>query len=268
MTTHALNRISAPNTRSLTPQMNNGVNKLDSMSPSDLNNINGNFGTDIATSDSFDPFQFSGGTSGSSNGLDSDMFSQAIYASALNPSNNSDTTSFMDSHMDFTNAALANARTVGQNALTALTHPTTSGDTSNNTDNSTSNTNNSTDSSNSNSNVDQEVNQAVDILNQKGYHLTEQDKKDIKIIIQGESSGNPDPAILHDSNWKKGTPSRGIMQVIQPTFDAHKLPGHDNILNPVDNIIAGVRYAIDRYGSLNKVPGVQAVNAGKPYVGY
>jgi SLT domain-containing protein len=58
------------------------------------------------------------------------------------------------------------------------------------------------------------------------------------------------------------------MQCIDSTFNAHKLPGHDNIYNPVDNIIAGVRYAIDRYGSVSKVPGVEALARGDAYVGY
>ena len=58
------------------------------------------------------------------------------------------------------------------------------------------------------------------------------------------------------------------MQTIQPTFNAYALPGHGNIYNPVDNIIAGVRYALARYGSLDNVPGVVAVHNGQQYVGY
>jgi SLT domain-containing protein len=71
-----------------------------------------------------------------------------------------------------------------------------------------------------------------------------------------------------DVNAARGTPSQGLMQTIGPTFEAHKLPGHDDIRDPVDNIIAGVRYAIDRYGSVSRVPGVLAVARGDPYVGY
>ncbi|ATB38606.1 phage tail length tape measure protein [Cystobacter fuscus] len=92
--------------------------------------------------------------------------------------------------------------------------------------------------------------------------------EDIAKIIQHESSGDPNAINLWDDNAKKGTPSIGLMQTIQPTFDAYKLPGHDNIRNPVDNIIAGVRYAVDRYGSVSNVPGLQAMNNGSGYVGY
>jgi SLT domain-containing protein len=46
------------------------------------------------------------------------------------------------------------------------------------------------------------------------------------------------------------------------------LRGHGNMLNPVSDIIAAYRYAVDRYGSVNNVPGVQAVRAGGAYVGY
>jgi SLT domain-containing protein len=58
------------------------------------------------------------------------------------------------------------------------------------------------------------------------------------------------------------------MQTIDSTFSSYALPGHTDIWNPVDNIVAGVRYALSRYGSLDDVPGVAAVHNGGSYVGY
>lgn len=90
----------------------------------------------------------------------------------------------------------------------------------------------------------------------------------VRTIALKESSGRPDAVNRWDSNWKKGTPSIGLMQTIQPTFDAHKLPGHDDIYNPVDNAVAAIRYAISRYGSLQNVPGIKSMSQGGKYVGY
>jgi SLT domain-containing protein len=87
-------------------------------------------------------------------------------------------------------------------------------------------------------------------------------------LIQHESSGNPNAINLWDSNATAGHPSKGLMQTIDSTFSEHHLPGYDNIYAPVDNIIAGTRYAIDRYGSISNVPGVRAVQNGGSYVGY
>ena len=94
------------------------------------------------------------------------------------------------------------------------------------------------------------------------------DPDDIATIIDHESGGDPDASNGWDSNAAKGTPSEGLMQTIGPTFAAHKLPGHGDIHDPVDNIIAGVRYAIARYGSVSNVPGVEALARGHHYVGY
>jgi cell wall-associated NlpC family hydrolase len=91
---------------------------------------------------------------------------------------------------------------------------------------------------------------------------------DLKIIAQGESGGDPWNINLTDSNESSGHPSEGLMQTIPDTFTSHAKAGHTDIWNPVDNILAAIGYATSRYGSLDKVPGVAAVKAGRPYVGY
>ncbi|OJH38855.1 transglycosylase SLT domain-containing protein [Cystobacter ferrugineus] len=112
------------------------------------------------------------------------------------------------------------------------------------------------------------IKQAQKELAAAGIPADKMKAEDIAKIIQHESSGDPNAINQWDDNAKKGTPSIGLMQTIQPTFDAYKLPGHDNIRNPVDNIIAGVRYAVERYGSVSNVPGLQSMNGGGGYVGY
>ncbi|WP_157597334.1 lytic transglycosylase domain-containing protein [Streptacidiphilus rugosus] len=68
-----------------------------------------------------------------------------------------------------------------------------------------------------------------------------------------ESSGNPSAVNNWDSNAVAGTPSKGLMQVIDPTFATYALPGHMDIMNPVDNIIAAVRYANATYGAFENI---------------
>ena len=112
------------------------------------------------------------------------------------------------------------------------------------------------------------INQAFQALEAAGVSAGALDEAGVLLIIQHESSGNPNAVNNWDSNAKAGDPSRGLMQVIGTTFNAYKLPGHGDIYNPVDNIIAGVRYAISRYGSIQNVPGVRNVEHGGTYVGY
>ena len=69
--------------------------------------------------------------------------------------------------------------------------------------------------------------------------------------MQTESGGNPRAINNWDSNAKRGTPSKGLMQVIDPTFNAYARPGFNkNIYDPLSNILASIRYAVSRYGSL------------------
>jgi hypothetical protein len=117
-------------------------------------------------------------------------------------------------------------------------------------------------------NVQQWIQQAIQILEANGVPASELNANDIWTIIQHESGGNPNAINLWDSNAQAGHPSKGLMQTIDSTFSAHALPGHGNVYNPVDNIIAGVRYALGRYGSIGNVPGIVAVHSGRSYVGY
>jgi soluble lytic murein transglycosylase-like protein len=116
--------------------------------------------------------------------------------------------------------------------------------------------------------VEEWIDQAFRVLEANGVPASALDEAGVLLIIEHESSGNPNAINNWDSNAQAGDPSRGLMQTIGATFDAYKLPGHEDIYNPVDNVIAGVRYAISRYGSIQNIPGVKAVNNGGSYVGY
>ncbi len=71
--------------------------------------------------------------------------------------------------------------------------------------------------------------------------------------MQTESGGNPKAINNWDINAKRGTPSKGLMQVIDPTFRAYAMPGYNtNIYDPLSNMLASIRYAMARYGSLAK----------------
>lgn len=82
--------------------------------------------------------------------------------------------------------------------------------------------------------------------------------------MQTESGGNAQAINLWDSNAKAGIPSKGLMQVIDPTFQAYAMQGYNsNIYDPLSNILASIRYAMSRYGSLaNAYRGVGYANGG------
>ena len=71
-----------------------------------------------------------------------------------------------------------------------------------------------------------------------------------------ESSGNPNAINNWDSNAAAGTPSKGLLQVIDPTFAAYHVAGTSfDIYDPVANITAACNYAAARYGSIDNVFG-------------
>lgn len=70
--------------------------------------------------------------------------------------------------------------------------------------------------------------------------------------MRTESNGNPKAINNWDINAKNGTPSKGLLQVIDPTFRQYAMPGfNSNIYDPLSNILASIRYALSRYGSLS-----------------
>jgi len=74
-----------------------------------------------------------------------------------------------------------------------------------------------------------------------------------------ESSGNPNPGTIADINSAQGNPSEGLLQTTLSTFKANMLRGHGNILNPVDNAAAAIRYMIGTYGHGNPGAAAQAM---------
>ncbi|MEU7055430.1 transglycosylase SLT domain-containing protein [Streptomyces sp. NPDC046197] len=72
--------------------------------------------------------------------------------------------------------------------------------------------------------------------------------------IMRESSGNPMAINNWDVNAVNGIPSKGLLQVIQPTFNAYHVKGtSSSIYDPVANIVAAANYAANKYGSIDNV---------------
>ncbi|MFE2558070.1 transglycosylase SLT domain-containing protein [Streptomyces sp. NPDC059352] len=102
-------------------------------------------------------------------------------------------------------------------------------------------------------NLDGWIRESLDIMAQHGIPGS---YDGILRNVMRESSGNPRAINLWDSNAVAGTPSKGLLQVIQPTFDAYHVPGTStDLFDPVANITAACNYAADRYGSIDNVNG-------------
>jgi hypothetical protein len=95
------------------------------------------------------------------------------------------------------------------------------------------------------------------VLKLIGQPVTSQYVNYVDIIVGHESSGDPGSINLTDGNALAGHPSEGLAQVIIGTFNAHKCAGlPDNIWDPAANICAGLRYGIERYGSIPQIKGL------------
>jgi LysM repeat protein len=102
-------------------------------------------------------------------------------------------------------------------------------------------------------NLDGWIRQAMDIMAQKGIPGS---YEGIHRNIMRESSGNPLAINNWDSNAAAGTPSKGLLQTIDPTFNAYHVAGTSfDPYDPVANIVAACNYAAARYGSIDNVFG-------------
>lgn len=97
------------------------------------------------------------------------------------------------------------------------------------------------------------IREALDIMAQKGIPGS---YDGIHRNIMRESGGNPQAINNWDSNAAAGTPSKGLLQVIAPTFQAYHVEGTStDSYDPVANITAACNYAAARYGSIDNVNG-------------
>ncbi|NGN64829.1 LysM peptidoglycan-binding domain-containing protein [Streptomyces sp. A7024] len=102
-------------------------------------------------------------------------------------------------------------------------------------------------------NLDGWINEALSIMKEKGIPGS---YDGIHRNIMRESGGDPNAQNGWDINAQNGTPSKGLLQVIQPTFDSYHVEGTSTSLtDPVANIVAACNYAADRYGSIDNVNG-------------
>ncbi|MBF6074960.1 transglycosylase SLT domain-containing protein [Nocardia beijingensis] len=102
-------------------------------------------------------------------------------------------------------------------------------------------------------NLDGWIRQSLDVMR---IHGIPGSYEGIHRNIMRESGGNPKAINLSDSNAAKGTPSKGLLQVIDPTFNAYHVDGTAfDIWDPVANITAACNYAAHRYGSMDNVNG-------------
>ncbi|MFC9299331.1 transglycosylase SLT domain-containing protein [Streptomyces sp. NPDC057011] len=100
-------------------------------------------------------------------------------------------------------------------------------------------------------NLDGWIKEALFIMKREGIPGT---YAGIHRNIMRESSGNPLAINNWDINAQNGIPSKGLLQVIYPTFKAYHVKGTKfDQYDPVANIVAACNYAADRYGSMDNV---------------
>lgn len=67
-------------------------------------------------------------------------------------------------------------------------------------------------------------------------------------LAKRESNYDPKAVNNWDINAQRGTPSKGLFQMIAPTFRANAKAGYTNFNNPVHQAISAMQYIVRRYG--------------------
>ncbi|WP_405740660.1 transglycosylase SLT domain-containing protein [Streptomyces sp. NBC_01525] len=100
-------------------------------------------------------------------------------------------------------------------------------------------------------NLDGWIRESLDIMASKGIPGS---YDGIHRNIIRESAGNPMAINNWDINAINGVPSKGLLQVIAPTFQTYHVNGTSwDIYDPVANITAACNYAANKYGSMDNV---------------
>lgn len=124
----------------------------------------------------------------------------------------------------------------------------------------------SLDSTGDSAQVDSWISQAEQKM---GRDFTAAEEDAIRTIAYYESRNDPSASNNFDANAQAGNPSQGLMQVTQSNFNTYNPGG--NIFDPVDSIVAAVRYSDERYGGIDKAKGVVDLKNGgatDPYGGW
>ncbi|MBT2852395.1 phage tail tape measure protein [Staphylococcus coagulans] len=66
-------------------------------------------------------------------------------------------------------------------------------------------------------------------------------------VAKRESNYTSDAVNNWDINAQRGTPSKGMFQMIEPSFRAYAIRGHGNMLNAVDEAISAMRYIVGKW---------------------
>ncbi|WWT40122.1 tail length tape-measure protein T [Staphylococcus phage PT1-1] len=67
-------------------------------------------------------------------------------------------------------------------------------------------------------------------------------------LAKRESNYDPNAVNNWDINAQRGTPSKGLFQMIAPTFRANAKAGYTNFNNPIHQAISAMQYIVRRYG--------------------